>query len=151
MKGLERFNVRVYGILVDKGRILVSHERYKGKQFSKFPGGGLKLGESVLDCLIREFKEEMDIEVHPSYLFHVTESVQVSKFYPEDQVIALYYIVLCDELDKIKTASDKNSIPEKGEIVEWIELKKFNKSILSFESDREAASKLLDKQPLSGF
>ena len=68
MTQLNRFNVRVYGILVDQGRILVSHERYKGKNFSKFPGGGLKLGESVLDCIVREFKEEMNIVVQPSYL-----------------------------------------------------------------------------------
>lgn len=148
MTQLSRFNVRVYGILVDQGRILISHERYKNKNFSKFPGGGLKLGESVLDCIIREFKEEMDIDIQPSYLFHVTESLQVSTFYPEDQVIALYYIVLSDEVQKINTFKDKSSIKEKGEIFEWIELKDFDKGILSFASDREAASKLLDKRPL---
>lgn len=148
MTKLSRFNVRVYGILVDQGRILISHERYKEKQFTKFPGGGLQLGESVLECIVREFKEEMNITVNPSYLFHVTESLQISGFYPEDQVIALYYIVVSDEVNKIKTSSDKSSIPEKGEIVEWVDMKDFDKGILSFESDREAASKLLDKKPL---
>jgi len=102
----------------------------------------------VLECIVREFKEEMNITVQPSYLFHVTESLQISGFYPEDQVIALYYIVLSDEIEKIKTSTDKDSIPEKGEIVEWVDMKGFDKNILSFESDREAASKLLDKKPL---
>ena len=146
MKKLDKFNVRVYGIIVHSGKILVSHERFRGEAFTKFPGGGVQLGEGVLDALVREFKEELNIEITPSFLFHVTESLQISTFYPEDQVIAIYYIVLCDEVDAIDTSKGKEEIGEKGEAFEWIELTKFNKDILSFESDREAASKLLDKK-----
>lgn len=145
MENLKQFTVRVYGILVHNSKILISHERYKGKEFSKFPGGGLQLGEGVLDGLKREFKEEMDIEIIPSYLFHVTESLQVSNFHPDSQVIALYYIVLCDEIDKIPISGKKDLHPEKGEIFEWIALADFNKVMLTFESDREAAGKLFDK------
>lgn len=146
MDRLKQFTVRVYGILVDKGRILLSHEHYHGKRFTKFPGGGLELGESVIDCLKREFMEEMKVEIIPSYLFHVTESVQVSSFYPEDQVIALYYIVQCDEVEKIKVSNIKTEIPDRSEVFQWVDLSGFSKDLLTFESEKEAVSKLLDKQ-----
>lgn len=148
MDMLQKFNVRVYGILVNEGKILISHEHFKGKSFTKFPGGGLELGEGVVDGLIREFKEEMDVLITPSYLFHVTESLQISTFYPEDQVIAIYYIVLCDTTDLIDTSKNKEEIVEKEEAFEWVDISTFDKGILTFASDREAAGKLFDKKSL---
>ena len=49
-----RFNVRVYGVLVnDQKQVLVSDELIRGKQYTKFPGGGLEYGEGTRDCLRR--------------------------------------------------------------------------------------------------
>jgi 8-oxo-dGTP pyrophosphatase MutT (NUDIX family) len=148
MNNLERFNVRVYGILVNEGNVLISHERFMGRTFTKFPGGGLELGEGVVECIVREFKEEMNIDIIPSYLFHATESLQISSFYPEDQVVALYYIVLCDDPAAIITSKNKEDIAENEEAFEWVLLTDFKKEMLTFESDREAAGKLFDKQKL---
>ena len=40
------FNIRVYGILInDKKQVLVSDEFIRGGYYTKFPGGGLELGE----------------------------------------------------------------------------------------------------------
>lgn len=144
----KRFNIRVYGILLHEGKILISHEYFMGKRFTKFPGGGLELGEGVIDGLAREFKEEMNVEIIPSYLFHVTESLQISSFYPEDQVIALYYIVLCNDSRSIDTSRKKEDIGDNEEAFEWVLLTDFKKEMLTFESDREAAGKLFDKQQL---
>ena len=88
---MKRFNIRVYGIVVYRGKILLSHENYRDREFTKFPGGGLEWGENTHECLVREFKEELNIDVEPGFLFHVTESFQQSKFYPEDQVIGIFY------------------------------------------------------------
>lgn len=144
----KRFNIRVYGILFNEGKILISHEYFMGKRFTKFPGGGLELGEGVAECLVREFEEEMKVKITPSYLFHATESLQISSFYPEDQVIALYYIVLCEDPAAIDTSKNKEDIAEKEEAFEWAELKDFRKEMLTFESDREAAGKLFDKKEI---
>ena len=58
------FNVRVYGILInDQRQVLVSDEFIRGEYYTKFPGGGWDFGEGPRDCLKREFKEEMDLEV----------------------------------------------------------------------------------------
>jgi 8-oxo-dGTP diphosphatase len=58
-----RFNVRVYGILIHEENVLVSDEYIKGKFITKFPGGGLEFGEGTLDCVVREFKEELGLDV----------------------------------------------------------------------------------------
>ena len=43
------FNVRVYGLYIEYGNILVSDEKIKGQNITKFPGGGLEDGEGTHD------------------------------------------------------------------------------------------------------
>ena len=45
-----RFNVRVYGVLIVNGSVLVSDEYIKKNCITKFPGGGLEFGEGTRDC-----------------------------------------------------------------------------------------------------
>ncbi|MBK9515443.1 MAG: NUDIX domain-containing protein [Flavobacteriales bacterium] len=56
------FTIRVYGLLLHAGHVLVSDELIKGRRITKFPGGGLEYGEGLKDCLIREIREEIGIE-----------------------------------------------------------------------------------------
>ena len=42
-------------------QVLVSDEHIRGSYYTKFPGGGLELGEGTRDCLKREFMEEMGL------------------------------------------------------------------------------------------
>jgi 8-oxo-dGTP diphosphatase len=88
------FNVRVYGILLgDNKEILVSDEYIRGNYYTKFPGGGLEFGEGTRDCLKREFKEEMDLDVAVTDHLYTTDFYQMSAFNPEHQIISIYYFV----------------------------------------------------------
>ena len=87
------FNVRVYGILLGKeNQVLVSDEYIRGNYYTKFPGGGLEFGEGTRDCLKREFKEEMDLDVRVTDHLYTTDYFQMSVFGP-GQIIAIYYFV----------------------------------------------------------
>ena len=44
-----RFNIRVYGILIQEGKILVTDEIRSGVKMTKFPGGGLEFGEGIVE------------------------------------------------------------------------------------------------------
>ena len=89
-----RFNIRVYGILMSESReILVSDEFIRGKYYTKFPGGGLEFGEGTRDCLKREFKEEMDLNVDIGDHIYTTDFFQLSAFDPGHQIISIYYFV----------------------------------------------------------
>src|SRR6201996_8037440 len=88
------FNVRVYGILIGENKkVLVSDEYIRGGYSTKFAGGGLEFGEGTRDCLKREFKEEMDLDVHIGDHIYTTDFFQMSAFNPEHQIISIYYYV----------------------------------------------------------
>lgn len=88
------FNVRVYGILLgDNNQVLVADEFIRGGYYTKFPGGGLEFGEGTRDCLKREFKEEMDLDVRIGEHIYTTDFFQMSAFTPDQQIIAIYYFV----------------------------------------------------------
>ncbi|MEY5043304.1 MAG: hypothetical protein RJA19_531 [Bacteroidota bacterium] len=90
-----RFNLRVYGLVVDQGRVLISRERIQGQWYAKFPGGGVEPGEGIRDALHREFREELgpEVEIGRVEHFYTTDFFQRSAFRAEDQVVSIYYRV----------------------------------------------------------
>ena len=64
-------NVRVYGVLLRAGRVLMSAETIVGRDILKFPGGAVEAGEKPELALVREFIEEGNLAVTPAYLLHV--------------------------------------------------------------------------------
>jgi ADP-ribose pyrophosphatase YjhB (NUDIX family) len=87
-------NVRVYGILLGpEKQVLVSDEYIRGGYYTKFPGGGLEFGEGTRDCLKREFKEEMDLDIAVGDHLYTTDFFQLSAFNPTQQIISVYYFV----------------------------------------------------------
>jgi len=85
-------NLRVYGILInEKNQVLVSDEYIRGKYITKFPGGGLEEGEGTIDCLKREFMEEMSLTVEITQHIYTTDFYQPSAFRKGDQIISIYY------------------------------------------------------------
>lgn len=99
---LPNFNIRVYGILINEHKqVLVSDEIIRGNYFTKFPGGGLEFGEGTKDCLIREFKEEMDLDIIVADHLYTTDFFQISAFNPQHQILSIYYLV--SPLSEIET------------------------------------------------
>lgn len=95
------FNLRVYGVLINENKqVLVSDEFIRGNYYTKFPGGGLEFGEGTRDCLRREFKEEMDLEVEIGDHIYTTDYFQMSAFHPNHQIISVYYFA--KTLEEIK-------------------------------------------------
>lgn len=87
------FNVRVYGLLINgEQQVLISDEQSGGKIFTKFPGGGLELGEGLIDALKREFMEECNAEIEVLEHFYTTDFYEKSSF-NDSQILSIYYIV----------------------------------------------------------
>ena len=57
----------------------------------KFPGGGHEFGEGLKETLIREFKEELSLEVEVGDLFYVNDFAQISAFHENHQLISFYF------------------------------------------------------------
>ncbi|MBJ26181.1 MAG: hypothetical protein CL567_00805 [Alphaproteobacteria bacterium] len=64
-------NLRVYGLLMRERRVLVAEEKVGHQEILKFPGGGVEVDETPEQALIREFREECQINITPIGLVHV--------------------------------------------------------------------------------
>lgn len=85
------FNIRVYGLLLSEGRVLVADELIKGHRITKFPGGGLEFGEGTKEGLQREIREEIGVEAFGLEHFYTTDFFQMSAFREGQQIISIYY------------------------------------------------------------
>lgn len=63
-------NLRVYGLLLRAGQILISAERVAAREVLKFPGGAVEAGETPEAALKREFREECRLRITPLGLLH---------------------------------------------------------------------------------
>lgn len=140
------FNVRVYGLLInDQNEVLISDEQEYGMRFTKFPGGGLELGEGLADGLKREFLEECNCEVEIIKHFYTTDFFVRSAF-NDSQVISVYYLV--------KNASPLNLIFKtvvfdfdgEGDILQsfrWVKLADLGSEDFLFPTDQHVAKLLI--------
>lgn len=142
---LREFRIRVYGILTLNNKYLVSYESYQNKNFVKFPGGGLELGESTLNCLKREFKQELNIEIEVGNHIYTCENVVQNSFNKSHQVLGVYYHIHTSVVDFEKIQSSLNQVKiDDNSILQnraWIKKDELT-NILTFEMDKEAANRL---------
>lgn len=146
------FNIRVYGILMnDKKQVLVSDEYMHGSFMTKFCGGGLQFGEGMIDCLKREFMEEMRLSVTVREHIYTTDFFQRSVFNPSQQVVSIYYRVEadlpdlpCSEQAQTYTKEEIENATEleKFRLVEWDD---FSSEILTFPIDKIVADLIKKK------
>ncbi len=94
--------------LVDHdGRVLIS-KRPAGKHMSgfwEFPGGKLEIGETPEECLIREIKEEIDINLSNFCFSPLTFSLNE---YDEFNILLLLYV--CREWEGIILGKEKQEL-----------------------------------------
>lgn len=145
------FNVRVYGILINEHKqVLVSDEYIRGGYYTKFPGGGLEFGEGTLECLVREFQEEINLEVEVVEHIYTTDFFQVSAFDNKSQIISIYYLVnpLSAFTAPILKAPFDFIIPEGATQVEgvrWIGKEEFSSAVVTLPIDKAAADLVKEK------
>ena len=76
------------GVVSVDGKILVTR-RKAGTHLERrweFPGGKLEPGEAPQECLVREFREELDVEIEAGQILEV-----IFHRYPERNVLLLIY------------------------------------------------------------
>jgi ADP-ribose pyrophosphatase YjhB (NUDIX family) len=95
-----RFNIRVYGLWIQDGMLLINEELVMGRKIIKLPGGGLQWGEGTEDCLKREWMEELGIDIEVGAHFYTTHFFQASAF-DNSQVISIYYLVSANKPETI--------------------------------------------------
>jgi len=143
----KKFNVRVYGLLVNEQHdLLVTDEYHFEKCITKFPGGGLHFGEGTIECLKREMMEETNTEVDIVRHFYTTDFFQVSAFNSTHQVISIYYLIRAQKplaVDIKKKRFDFDSLTEGAQLFRWISLTDLKKDDFTFPIDQHVAELIL--------
>jgi len=110
------FNIRVYALCIVNNELLTLKEPFAGNMVVKLPGGGLEFGEGTADCLKREFKEELNLEITVGDAFYIQEDFVPSLAKDGKQLLTLYFFATIIDLHNLEII-DKN-IQE----VNWIPL-----------------------------
>lgn len=131
------FNVRVYGLLVHKNKILIIKEPFAGEIIYKFPGGGLEYGEGLIDCLKREFMEELNLEIEIENHFYTQDFFLKSRFDESEQIIMIYYKI------KVKDISQLEVIDTDIQELIWKDLSGLSIDDLTLPTDKLVVEMLL--------
>lgn len=67
--------VRVAGILVENGKLLLVAHKKNENVYWLLPGGGVDFGESLTEALKREFLEELNIHIEVGELLLISETI----------------------------------------------------------------------------
>ncbi|MDE5429665.1 NUDIX domain-containing protein [Elizabethkingia meningoseptica] len=120
MEKIDRFNVRVYALCIEDQKILTLFESYAGEKLIKLPGGGLEFGEGIIDCLHREFMEELNVKIEVQEHFYIQEDFMQSRFRDNEQLLTVYYLV------KIKDPENFRVLDSEIEKAEWLPISASN-------------------------
>jgi len=90
--GKRSFSCRVYGVLRERGRVLLTRSHFRGAPFVNFPGGGVEIGEAPGEALRREFREETGLEIRATRALYASEGAHLSTQAPI-QIVSAYWLV----------------------------------------------------------
>ena len=111
-------SVHVYGIAIENDKILISPQ-YDGYDF---PGGTAEKGETHIQTLIREVKEETGYLVEPVKLLNVYTSFFHHKKRNKDyQSYLVYYLVKVVD-GKISSEGFDEDEKEYAKIAKWVDI-----------------------------
>lgn len=113
---MARTDVRVSAIILKDGKILLIHRKKNGEEYWVFPGGGVEDTETPEAGIIREVKEETNLDVlrHELLFYAYNEaSKSAQPFYLCE--------VAGEEIKIVGEEKDKHSLTNWYQL-EWVEL-----------------------------
>lgn len=140
------YNIRAYAIFIQNNKVLLTDEYRVGMFMTKFPGGGLEAEEGLIECVLRECKEEMNIEVKVKQHFYTTDFFIKSAFGKKEQLLSVYFLMEHQNEFGISFVETKNQIPnvDGAQSFRWVDLNDFSDDDVTFPIDKIVAKKIKD-------
>ena len=107
-----RPRIRVAGILVENNKILLIQHHKNNKKYWLIPGGGNDWGETTKQALVREYKEETNLDIEVDEFLFFSETIYPNK---ERHILNLFF--------RIHRNEKNNSIIKLGDEAVLIDLK----------------------------
>jgi len=144
-----KFTIRVYGLILnDRSEVLITDEYHLDTKMTKFPGGGMYFGEGPVDCLKREILEECNQEIENIDHFYTTEFYQKALFYPEHQLVSIYYTAKLKGDITFKVSDrpfDFEKMKNGNQSFRWKSINQLNPDEFTFPIDKHVATLLNQK------
>ena len=123
---MKRFKMTVasYLILIAKGKVLLSRRFQTGYMdgYYSLPAGHVDEGETLEDCLVREFYEEIGIRIKKKEI----ELVHMMHRQEKDTRLDFFYTT------KNYTGKIKNTEPEKCDDLKWFKLNQLPSNVAPY-------------------
>lgn len=110
-------------IIIKDNKIFMVHSlKY---DYYKFPGGGIEAGESKIEALIRETKEEAGLSIIPESIkeYGLVHRIQKGKRFACEVFIQDNYYYLCEVEDKVCEQNLDNYEAEEHFTLEYVDYK----------------------------
>ena len=91
-----RPRIRVAGILIEDNKILLIQHHKNNKKYWLIPGGGNDWGETTKEALIREYKEETNMDIEVDEFLFFSETISPDK---KRHVLNLFYKIYRNNKD----------------------------------------------------
>ena len=144
MEEILKPRVRVAGILIENDRILLIEHLKKNKRYWLVPGGGVDWGESTAEALLREYKEETNLDIDVDKFLFLSETIAPDK---QKHVINLYFQVrvLKNSIEDMRIGNEKNLMDLRFITKEEIE------EIKLYPNIKEQLKQLLNKEEITPY
>ncbi|WP_406242551.1 NUDIX hydrolase [Tissierella carlieri] len=101
------FQIRVTGLLIENGKILLVNQKVSSSRSWSLPGGRLEQGETIEEGIVRELYEETGLNVKIIKLLYICEKTDVT---PPLLHITFMLERVCGEIKLPTNEYDKNPI-----------------------------------------
>lgn len=135
---IDKINIRVYACILKDEQLMILHEEYAGEKLLKLPGGGLEFGEGLIDCLHREFAEELNVKIKILEHLYTQEEFVQSKFHDQEQLLTIYYTAEIVDEENLKI------LDPTIDFIDWIDIRAVENPF-PLPVDRIAFEKLKEK------
>ena len=136
-----RPRIRVAGILIEDNKILLIQHHKNNKKYWLIPGGGNDWGETTKEALIREYKEETNMDIEVDEFLFFSETISPDK---KRHVLNLFY--------KIHHNNKNDSIIKLGEEAVLTDLKFVTKeeleTMIIYPNIKENLLKLMNNEKI---
>lgn len=135
---------RVYGLLFQNKSVLVARERFKGQHLIKFPGGGVESGETQMEAIQREWREELDVSISVCERFWSALHPVQSAFDASVDVVVHYYRITMDPetRNRLPVVPWEAVFPEEDSevpLISWVAVRDLESIPFTFAADQTVA------------
>ncbi|HAA17281.1 MAG TPA: hypothetical protein DCR93_03740 [Cytophagales bacterium] len=103
----KKIRVSLYGVLVEKEKVLLVRTKLPTGSVINFPGGALEWDEHPLEGLKREFYEETGLKVKTTALLFASEKKHFFPNRPENHCYCVYYSVESSDASSIQIIDEE--------------------------------------------